>query len=157
MLIIDIPGYETIKVKNVVFDFNGTLAVDGILVDGVKEKIAELSNRGLNIFILTADTFGTVAEQCRHLPVEIEVFSKENVSKNKKRFVEKIESEITIAIGNGRNDLAMFEKSILSIVVVGKEGCCAKSMMVADIIVNNPIDALDLLLKNDRIVATLRT
>jgi len=42
MLIIDIPGYEIIKVKNVVFDFNGTLAVDDILVDGVAEKIVEL-------------------------------------------------------------------------------------------------------------------
>jgi len=157
MLIIDIPGYETIKVKNVVFDFNGTLAVDGILVDGVKEKMEELSNRGINIFILTADTFGTVSDQCRHLPVEIEIFSKENVSGSKKRFVEKIGPETTITVGNGRNDLAMFEESILSIVVIGKEGCCTKSIRVADIMVNNPIDALELLLKNDRICATLRT
>lgn len=157
MIVLEIPGHETITVDQVTFDYNGTLAVDGVLVLGVKEKIMELTKRDVNVFILTADTFGTVRSQCEDLPVIIEVFSKDNIAQKKKNFVEKIGKETTIAVGNGRNDLEMFEKSVLSIVVMGKEGCCAKSIMAADIVVNTPIDALDLLLNNDRIIATLRT
>lgn len=157
MIRLEIPGHETIKVDHVTFDYNGTLAVDGVLVLGVKEKIMELTKRDVNVFILTADTFGTVRSQCEDLPVKIEVFSKDNIAQKKKNFVEKIGKETTIAVGNGRNDLEMFEKSVLSIVVMGKEGCCVKSIMAADIVVNTPIDALDLLLNNDRIIATLRT
>ncbi|MBC3803183.1 ATPase P [Acetobacterium fimetarium] len=157
MISLDIPGYKTFEVKNVVFDFNGTLAVDGVLIDGAKEKLEALSARGLDLYVLTADTFGTAAEQCRDLPLEIQVFSKENIATSKKKFVEEIGVANTIAVGNGRNDLAMFEKSILSICIMGREGCCSKSMNAADIIVNNPLDALEMLLKNDRMVATLRT
>ncbi|MBC3796171.1 HAD family hydrolase [Acetobacterium tundrae] len=157
MLVLDIPGYETIKVKNIVFDFNGTLAVDGVLVAGVNEKITALSERGVHLYVLTADTFGTAVRQCQNLPLDIHVFSQENISANKMQFVQTIGPETTITVGNGRNDLAMFEKSILSICIIGSEGCCAKSMNAADIIVSNPLDALELLLKNDRIVATLRT
>lgn len=39
MINLNIPGYESINIKNVVFDFNGTIATDGILIDEVKEKI----------------------------------------------------------------------------------------------------------------------
>ncbi|KNZ41585.1 HAD family hydrolase [Acetobacterium bakii] len=156
MIILDIPGYETIQVKSVTFDFNGTLAADGILVPGVSERLVKLANLA-NIYILTANTFGTAGDQCRDLPVKMEIFSNANISEKKMNFVEKIGPETTIAIGNGRNDRLMFEKSALSIIVMGKEGCYIKSMLTADIIVNNPIDAIDLLLKSDRIVATLRT
>lgn len=157
MMLLNIPGHDLIKVKNVVFDFNGTLAANGVLVPGLSEKMNALSQNGVDLYILTADTFGTVRNQCQHLPAEIEIFNKDNISRNKEIFVEKLGSINTITVGNGRNDISMFEKSVLSICVMGKEGCCTKSMMVSDIVVNNPIDALDLLLNNDRIVATLRT
>lgn len=64
---------------------------------------------------------------------------------------------MTVAIDNGRNDLEMFKSCILSIAVIGTEGCFAKAIFEADIVVNNVIDAIDLLLKNNRINATLRT
>ena len=62
MIMIDRPGYRSIEVENVVLDFNGTIAEDGIIIEIIKEKIKELSSRHINIFILTADTYGTVAE-----------------------------------------------------------------------------------------------
>ena len=62
-----------------------------------------------------------------------------------------------IAIGNGNNDREMFAESRLAIVVMGTEGCCVQSLLAADIVVNSPLDALDLLLHPDRLVATLRT
>ncbi len=157
MIMVDVPGYKSIKVKNVVFDFNGTIAEDGIMIEEIRGKIKELSNKDVNIFILTADTYGTVVKQSKDLPVTVEVFNKENSSEDKKRIVEKLGCDITAAIGNGRNDIEMFKKSTLSIAIIGKEGCFSKAIFEADIIVNNPVDAIDLLLKHNRIKATLRT
>lgn len=157
MIMVDVPGYKSIKVKNVVFDFNGTMAEDGIMIEEIRGKIKELSNKDVNIFILTADTYGTVVKQSKDLPVTVEVFNKENSSEDKKRIVENLGCDITAAIGNGRNDIEMFKKSTLSIAIIGKEGCFSKAIFEADIIVNNPVDAIDLLLKHNRIKATLRT
>lgn len=156
MINLEIPGHEPIIVEHVTFDYNGTLAVDGYLVDGLKERLRVLSER-VAVHILTADTFGRVREQCGELPLTIEIFAKDNISAKKKAFVKKIGGETTIAIGNGNNDREMFTESRLSIAVIGKEGCCVKSLLAADIVVNSPLDALDLLLSNDRLVATLRT
>jgi soluble P-type ATPase len=51
----------------------------------------------------------------------------------------------------------MFAASALAIVVVGQEGACVKSLLAADIVVTSPLDAMDLLLRPKRLVATLRT
>lgn len=157
MINLKIPGHEPITVENVTFDYNGTLAVDGYLVDGLRERLVALAERGVAVYILTADTFGLVQDQCGDLPLTIEIFSKDNISQKKKAFVEKIGGTTNLAIGNGNNDREMFAESRLSIVVMGKEGCCVKSLLAADIVVNSPLDALDLLLNTDRMVATLRT
>ncbi|WPC40602.1 HAD family hydrolase [Clostridium sp. JS66] len=157
MIMVNIPGYKIIEIENVVFDFNGTIAEDGILLNEVKEKIKELKNKEINIFIVTSDTYGTVIEQCNNLPVKVQIFNKENASQDKKKIVEKLGPDITATIGNGRNDVEMFKNSIMSVAVIGREGCFAKAAFEADIIVNNPIDAIDLLIKHSRIKATLRT
>ncbi len=41
---IDIPGFEALDIKHVLCDFNGTLAIDGELIEGVEELINELSS-----------------------------------------------------------------------------------------------------------------
>ena len=38
-------------------DYNGTLAVDGHLLGGVKKALTALSGK-INVHVLTADTFG---------------------------------------------------------------------------------------------------
>ena len=156
-MIFSIDTNRAIEINNIVFDFNGTIALDGFLIDGIKEKIFELHYQGVNIYILTADTFGTVKEQCKDLPVKIEIINSENGTAEKKNIIETLGSSATAAIGNGRNDLEMFKSSILSIAVIGKEGCCTKAMFEADIVVCNIIDAIDILLKNKRLKATMRT
>ena len=156
MINLDIPGHEAITVAHVTFDYNGTLAVDGYLVAGLKERLVALAKL-VEVHILTADTFGLVREQCGDLPVTIEIFSKDNISQKKKAFVEALGGATNIAIGNGNNDREMFAESRLAIVVMGTEGCCVPSLLAADIVVSSPLDALDLLLNTDRLVATLRT
>ena len=156
MINLEIPGHETITVEHVTFDYNGTLAVDGYLVAGLKERLVALAKL-VEVHILTADTFGLVREQCGDLPVTIEIFARDNISQKKKAFVEVLGGATNIVIGNGNNDQEMFAESRLAIVVMGTEGCCVQSLLAADIVVNSPLDALDLLLHPDRLVATLRT
>jgi hypothetical protein len=40
---IDIPGYRVLTIENVVMDFNGTIAVDGRIKDGVRQRIVRLA------------------------------------------------------------------------------------------------------------------
>ena len=42
-MILEIPGREPIEIKNVVFDYNGTIAIDGQLIEGVDKIINELA------------------------------------------------------------------------------------------------------------------
>lgn len=55
------------------------------------------------------------------------------------------------------NDIDMLRESILSIAVVYKEGCASKALFSADIVVYSSIDGIDMILKPERIKATLRT
>gem|GEM_PF-3702367 len=41
--------------------------------------------------------------------------------------------------------------------MVGKEGCYSKALFYADIVVNDIIDAMDLLINPNRLKATLQT
>ena len=43
MITIDIPGYKKLEIQHVVCDYNGTVAVDGKMIDGVCEIINDLS------------------------------------------------------------------------------------------------------------------
>ena len=61
-----------------------------------------------------------------------------------------------VCIGNGFNDIAMFGEAALSIAIMGKEGACGKLLTCADVVVTNVLDAFDLLLRTDRLRATLR-
>ena len=43
MIDIRIPGFKQVTVEHLVLDFNGTLACDGILAEGVRELLVRLS------------------------------------------------------------------------------------------------------------------
>lgn len=155
MICVDIPGWDTLNIENIVFDYNGTVAVDGILTEKVKENLKKLSET-LKIYIITADTYGNVRREAEGLPLAIETFSKGNATAYKKEFVEKLGAKKTVAVGNGKNDLEMFKKAVLSICVLGEEGCFSKSLIQSDIVVKN-IESVFAMFKNkNRIKATLR-
>lgn len=83
MITIDIPGRKTFHLEHLVLDFNGTLAVDGNLIDGVKERLQELSGK-LSIHVITADTFGTVANQLKGINCHVKILEKEQQDRQKK-------------------------------------------------------------------------
>jgi P-type E1-E2 ATPase len=151
------PDGSLIEIRDVVVDFNGTIAKDGFIIPGVAERFQRLSERGVNIFVVTADTNGTAREQCKKLPVTVEVCEGLDVGEGKKDWVQKLGGRGTAAIGNGSNDMAMFRESGLSISIVGDEGCFTKSLLASDIVVKNILDALDMLLRENRLKATLRS
>jgi len=155
MIQIDIPGYKSLVIKNLIMDFNGTIALDGHLINGVAERLMHLS-KDLNLFILTADTFGLVEKSCSGLPVHIQKLQKGQEAGQKGLILDKMGCDVTAAMGNGGNDLKMLEKACLSIIILGQEGASTDSFSSADICVPDPCAGLDLLLYPKRIVATLR-
>lgn len=153
---ITIPGKGIIKIENLLLDYNGTIACDGKVIPSVKEKIEAIHNKGIRVHLVTADTHGTARNDCANIPVEIQIFDNANAAENKREIVEKLGAEHCVCIGNGFNDGQMFEACSISIIVIGVEGCSAKSLMKADIVCKNIDDAFDLILKPSRIIATLR-
>ncbi|MGI6679521.1 MAG: HAD family hydrolase [Dehalobacterium sp.] len=156
MLIINIPGREQMEIKNIVFDYNGTVATDGIISEETKKNIIKLKELA-DIYIVTADTNGTVRENCASLGVKIRTFPKENAGAEKKRIVESLNARATICIGNGYNDMLMAEKCALFICILGKEGCYGQLLSLSDVVVTSIDDALELILKPHRLIATLRS
>ncbi len=156
MIKIDIPGIGTLSLQHLVLDYNGTIAFDGSLIEGVEEKLNQLAER-LNIYIITADTFGTVGQKCGNIKGKINVLTSSNGTLEKGEFIDSLGAENVVAIGNGMNDSLMLEKAALGIIVIGGEGAALKAVDRADIVVKDIHDALGLLLNKIRIKATLRT
>jgi len=155
MLTVKIPGREELVLNHLILDYNGTIALDGYLIDGIVPRLEELS-KVLRIYVITADTHGTAASRCTGLPLEVKTFPTTEVGAIKAAEAEKLTGGV-VCIGNGFNDIQMSDVSDLAICVMGTEGCCGALMGHCDIVVTSILDALDLLLKTDRLRATLRT
>ncbi len=152
---IEIPGYSTLDLNYLILDYNGTIALDGLIPDSVKERLRILSEY-LKIYVLTADTHGTAAKLCEGLPLTIKTFPTSDAMHEKLAIVNELGANRCVAMGNGRNDVLMCQECALSIAVIGKEGAYGKLIDKADICVTSMDDALDLLIKTKRLVATLR-
>jgi soluble P-type ATPase len=56
MIELNIPGRGILQIEHLVSDVNGTLAVDGQLLQGISCRMTILRDR-LQVHLLTADTF----------------------------------------------------------------------------------------------------
>lgn len=155
MLIYEIPGRGNIEIENIVFDYNGTIAVDGKLIDGVKDLINIIAKE-VKVYILTADTYGTVDMECIDIDAKILTFLRDNAGKSKMEIVKSLGGKKTICVGNGFNDISMFEEAILSIAIVEGEGVSGKLLSKADIVCRSINEALKIILNKNMIKATLR-
>jgi len=151
-----IPGHKTLLLSYLVLDYNGTIACDGRLINGVRERLEELS-KSLSIHILTADTFGSVQKEAAGIPCEVVVIGKENQTQAKADYVRQLGLQKTVTVGNGRNDALMLKEAVLGIAVIQEEGATVETLMAADIVTRSILDALDLLLHALRLTATLRS
>jgi soluble P-type ATPase len=155
MISIEIPGWGNLEIENVVFDLNGTLAVDGALIPGVKEKMDLLSEK-VRIYILTADIHGSAEKILQGVKAEWIRVTGEDSKRGKREFLQTLRPEATVAVGNGSNDQFILKESALGIAVLGKEGLSLAAMKHADLVVKEISDAINLLLKPKRLIATLR-
>ncbi|WP_432405230.1 HAD family hydrolase [Wukongibacter sp. M2B1] len=155
MIEINIPSYKKVNIENVVFDYNGTLATDGELIEGIKEKLADISEL-VNIYVITADTFGTVRGNFRDIEVEVKIISRDNGILDKLNFVKELGCESTIAVGNGNNDELMLKESAIGVCVLGEEGLATKALLSSDIMLRNINDFFDMIINKKRIIASLR-
>lgn len=156
MLELDIPGFKNLRLAHLVLDYNGTLACDGHPLEGVRERLVQLSAH-LDILILTADTFGMVQGQVAGWPCRVEIIPRGGEAEAKLKWVRDLGAGRTAAVGNGRNDRLMLQEAALGIVVVQTEGTAAAAMMAADLATPGITAALDLLLMPQRLMATLRS
>ena len=152
---IDIPGWGSVDVENIVIDLNGTTATDGRIPLEIKEKIESLSHLA-KIYVLTADTQGTADKEVANMSVEAIKIDKEESKQGKFDFLKTLDLEKTVAIGNGSNDQLVLKEAALGIAVLGEEGVSVSAMKNADLVVKNIQNALDLFLKPKRLIATLR-
>ena len=155
MIRIDIPGSAPLELEHVVCDYNGTLARDGSLVPGVRDRLVALAGV-LTVHVVTADTFGTASDALWGLDLRVTVLAPTQQSVAKAEYVTACGAQRTVAIGNGCNDREMLAAAALSIAVLGDEGTATASLMVATIVTRDILIALDLLLVPNRLVATLR-
>lgn len=151
-----VPGIGNLVFEHLLLDMNGTVSTDGLLIPGVKWRIIKLREK-LNIYLVTADTFGSASSAASQMGVNLKVVSPLNGLQDKEELVAVLGSSRTIAIGNGFNDVSMLKTAGLSIVVIGQEGCSVDALKNAMIAVRDIRDALDLILEPRRLIATLRT
>jgi len=156
MLSITVPGFGSVTLENLVLDYNGTLAVDGVLLPGVKAALNTLAAQ-LSVYVVTADTFGKAAGGLEGVNCRLTVLEPGRQDQAKVNFVNRLGANRTASIGNGRNDALMLAASALGIVVILAEGASTVSLNAADIVCTDIVSALELLVHPLRLTATLRT
>ena len=152
MLTFEIPGGETLELAHLVLDINGTLADHGTLIDGVADRLG-LLGEGLEIHLLTADTFGAGAGIAAALGLRLTRIA---TGADKVAVVERLGPDRVAAIGNGQNDEGMLRAARVGIAVIGPEGAAAGALRAADLVCRSATDALDLLLDGRALAASLR-
>jgi soluble P-type ATPase len=152
MIRIDIPRRGIIELHHAVFDINGTLAVDGIPIPGVVDRLQVLAEH-LSLHALTAGTHGNIAELERTLGFPLHMIA---TGEEKLRFVEHLGPAGVIAFGNGRNDVAMLRVAAIGVAILAGEGVAIDALQAADVLAPGPVEAIDLVLKPKRLIATLR-
>jgi len=152
---LNIPGRGLIQLKHLVSDVNGTLALDGQLLDGVPEGLLALSDR-LQIHLLTADTHGRQAQIDEQLGLRAVRIPKGGETKAKATYIQGLGSESVVALGQGANDAGMLREAVIGIAVGSVEGLAIESLTSADVVVPDINAAFELLEHPTRLVATLR-
>jgi soluble P-type ATPase len=156
MVEIEIPGYQALRLQHLVLDYNGTLACDGELLDGVKDRLDALAGL-LQIHILTADTFGKARAQLADIRCALCILPVEDQDRRKLEYIQRLGPETTVCIGNGRNDRLMLQAAGLGVAVMQTEGAAVQAVLAADVLSPDILTALDLLTHPLRLVATLRS
>ncbi|HTT13939.1 MAG TPA: hypothetical protein VMG60_23990 [Burkholderiaceae bacterium] len=155
MLEVAIPDVGLLRLEHLVLDFNGTLARDGALIDGVADRIGRLSAQ-MAVHVVTGDTFGNARAALAGSAASLRMMPSQNQAEAKRAYLEALGRHASACIGNGANDQLMMQSAALAIAVIEQEGAAVATLQAAGLVVRNVLDAFDLLLNPLRLVATLR-
>jgi len=155
MLQLIIPGRGELNIKHIVTDVNGTLALDGILLDGLTKRLGILRDR-VQIHLLTADTHGKQAVIDQQLNLTAVRITGGNEAEKKADYVRALGADSVVAIGQGANDATMLKAAALGVCVMSREGVAIEALLAADLLMPDIFAALDLFEQPLRIVASLR-
>lgn len=155
MIELTIPGRGELRLQHLVLDVNGTLALDGILLEGVARRLSGLRDR-LNLHMVTADTHGQQSVIDQLLNISAVRIQRGNESAQKTEFVSSLGADSVVAIGQGANDAGMLKTAALGICILSTEGSAVDALLAADLVTPDIQSALDLLEKPLRIIASLR-
>lgn len=156
MIKVAIPGKGELDLKYVVFDVNGTLAVDGQLLPDVPELLDNLKEH-LEIHLLTADTHGKQAEIDSILNLKADRIKTGDEARQKAAYVENLGPSNTIAVGQGANDSLMLKSAVIGICTMSAEGSALETLLGSDLVVPDIQSALKILLNPTRLIASLRS
>lgn len=149
---IDTPGAARLELKHLLLDVNGTVTDRGGLIEGVAERLEAL-REAVSVRLVSADTFGTLADIAQALGVD---HVHAQMGADKLALVDELGAASCAVIGNGANDAQALHAAGLGIAVLGPEGASGAALAAADVVCLSIVDALDLLLDERVLVATLR-
>ena len=156
---IDIPGFGKLQINAVLSDYTGTLAFNGKLVAGVRDRLLRLAEL-VDIHVVTSDSYGTAEEELKGLPLICKMLQPEKEDVQKRLYAEGLNPRLLASLGNGNNDRLHLklvkEAGGLAIAVENGEGCALDAILNSNIFVFGAVNALDLLLETIRLRATLR-
>jgi len=155
MIRVEIPGTGPVNIQNVMFDYNGTIAADGRLIDGVGAAMNRLAPR-LDFHVVTADTFGSVQVQLEGVKAEVVLISNQDQDQKKLDVLKNIGTDTTMAVGNGVNDALMLKQAVLGVAVLGEEGMALPALMSSDVMIRHILDVFAFFENPKRLIATLR-
>ncbi len=155
---VKIPGFGNLELKNVILDVNGTIQFKGKISWKLKKKIRDLKKKYV-IYLLSADTRGNLEGIARKLGVSHIKIDSEGTSESeaKNRVLEQLGRQVTVAMGNGNNDALMLKNAIIGICIIGSEGASKECVKNSDVIMLSPLNAIDFLLDDKLMIATLRS
>lgn len=157
MIQLQIPGVKNeLHLEHLVVDFNGTLAIEGKLIPGVKELLTNIAQK-LQVHVVTGDTFGTAVEQLKDIPCKVKVVEDTHQDFQKGKYVADLGSDSVVSIGNGNNDRTMLQLSAIGITVIQSEGAASSSITAGNLVCLSIKDAILLLEHPKQLVATLKS
>jgi P-type E1-E2 ATPase len=155
MIELNIPGRGLVQLEHLVSDVNGTLAVDGRLIDGVSRGLLALQDR-VRLHLLTADTHGRQEPIDQQLGMTAVRIPPGQEARSKAEYVERLGAERVVALGQGANDAGMLRQAAIGICILSAEGAAVETLTAADLVVPDILSALGLLENPLRLVASLR-
>ncbi len=143
------------RLEHLVCDVNGTLAVDGKLVDGVRCALNSLRGQ-IQVHLLTADTYGQQTTLDQQLNLTAVRLKPGQEAEQKAEYIHQLGADKVAAIGQGVNDALMLRAAAIGICLISPEGTAAQSLHAADVVILDINSALALFEHPQRLVATLR-